>query len=81
MELFQLVANGKLAMWPGSGRIHSRSVFTLREDAERFIPEFRRIVTQSDGGADLATLEDNAALKIKIITLELMDSRGVNDDR
>jgi hypothetical protein len=73
MALYQLIATGEVKIVSGSYHISSKRVFDTREKAERYIPDFRKLVTTDRCELDLSTLKDDKSLSIKIVELELIE--------
>jgi hypothetical protein len=67
--LYQLRARGSMANFDGMHAFFSRRVFSSKESAEMFAPEFRVLVTAGDHIDDLVDDDD---LKITVVELEFV---------
>ena len=71
MKIYQLVAKGPLALAPGQVFRHSsREIFLDREEAEKFVPTFTALMTQSQDSRDIAYL-DPVKTEVKVSELTI----------
>lgn len=71
MKIFALAAQGNQFLLGSLGKVLSHKAFTVRSEAESYIPEFRKKCTQPKDKYDIQYLRDDALLEIAVIELEL----------
>jgi len=71
MKIYQLVAKGPLALAPGQVFRHSsREVFLDREEADKFVPAFTALMTQSQDSRDISYL-DPVNTEVRVVELTI----------
>lgn len=72
MKYYQLIAIGYYAFHNGTGRVHSRKIFTDKESANKYISVFTEMCITPIDDNDLFFLDKVSS--VKIIELEVVDT-------
>lgn len=72
MKMFGLLASGTYDWIDGTHAIVCKKLFTTKEKAEAYIPEFRQKCITPKDEHDLRCLEDNNRLIIQLIEYEVV---------
>ena len=73
MIAYQLCATGFLKHFDGGHRYHSRKIFLNKDNAEKHISEFIKLITDSQDDTKSLMDLDLDKLNIKILELEIAD--------
>lgn len=71
MKVYQLVAVGHLRVTGARHMVYSKVVYKTRQEAEKFIPDCKKLVTTPQGEGDLMVMTDNP-LRVFVEALEVI---------
>jgi len=71
MKIYQLVAVGHLKVNGARHMVYSKVVYKTREEAEKFIPDCKKLVTTPLNEGDLMVMTDNP-LRVFVEVLEVV---------
>ncbi len=73
-KFYQIIARGNRNFFSESqGCIVSRKIFAKKDQAELYLPKFKRLATSPSNEHDLLFLRDDTSLKVTIIEVEIDD--------